>query len=1201
MPTLPAEVLQLSKAQRRAWRIKYLQDLYIPDGLSAEQETTWRRSNTVQALTGSQNKSTGIPLRSVPNGPRSDSNAQSRSILQPQPSQASDNEEDSTSQVKPPKPSEPQEMKLSRTARRRIKDAQRTSSPQPQPPNASSAQEPSISQAISPELDEPQASGISKASLRRSRNAQKTSSLPAISPIANNALATTISQADTPKASNAPSASISQATPPKSSKAEKKAKVSKSSLRRAKSAQKVSNAPSLPVQPFGFTRLCIAPKKQWHNADGSVWQPSEPPSAVEQAINKSSTSNHQPQDTFAQPPAKRQKTGHVIFPSSTERRLSSIPTNLGSSNGAETFRRMAAIVDHSDSEQSESSSDDEVIARPVVRGSMAESFADRINEGSPKSVKASPNSQLQSTLEEAIENEEMSTSNQAESPSKASKISDDILETELVNSATLQQSPDADTPMQDVISLSSDAESGAEAEILSLPGHAIDGEQIAKPFNINAEESTQEVYEAVEEVLEDVCSSTRALPSSTSTSPQPRKDPLITNSSSRHSELVLESMTKQQDPTVMRDGDSETSGDDSMAEVGEEAGEQDMDGISTGSTSDAGSNIVVASRKTSADQSGDEDVEMKDIQPAHKPSLKSKSSSSILEELSRTPSPPPPAISSQVDTTTRRLSQRNRGSQVEVSEALPASPRVIVTRVSDAKRKLTGVTSKHFSKVKPNETPRQSQRVAAKSASQANSQEPPQTIPRASLPWTHADDDSGEDEIQVAPRRQTPRKATPAKGLQKTTGKEDVQKSASRSTLLEPWTATSSKQRIAYVDLTGGTSRSSIEPSTKSSTKAIAYVDLTGQTSDVQDAVPSGSPPNDNDEPLDHLAKLLKSPHFSEEKPIQAERPTAKSTRSSKPDGPPAGTPTTPITPKRTLKTPKKTTGTKSPHFITDRVDLYNTTSSSRRVAAGTSTVPVPPLSSSTFGIIQEKLWKEPFWLLIAVTFLNKTTGRAAVPIFWKVKKLFPTPEELAKADPDVLLEMVKSLGLQNARSKRLISMAQAWVENPPLKGKAFRTLNYPSQGDGRAREVPDVVEEEDIEICKGSLEIGQIPGCGAYAYDSWRVFCRDVLRGVAEDYDGKGAVENEEDGTAFEPEWKRVVPGDKELRACLRWMWMREGWVWDPVTGEKRRASEAELEMAGNGEMMIEDEGERKFAKRAVGVDVSSPVKGGDGGDVPY
>jgi len=35
------------------------------------------------------------------------------------------------------------------------------------------------------------------------------------------------------------------------------------------------------------------------------------------------------------------------------------------------------------------------------------------------------------------------------------------------------------------------------------------------------------------------------------------------------------------------------------------------------------------------------------------------------------------------------------------------------------------------------------------------------------------------------------------------------------------------------------------------------------------------------------------------------------------------------------------------------------------------------------------------------------------------------------------------------------------------------------------------------------------------------------------------------EDGKMFEPEWMRVVPKDKELRAFLRWKWLKEGWNW--------------------------------------------------------
>ena len=313
-----------------------------------------------------------------------------------------------------------------------------------------------------------------------------------------------------------------------------------------------------------------------------------------------------------------------------------------------------------------------------------------------------------------------------------------------------------------------------------------------------------------------------------------------------------------------------------------------------------------------------------------------------------------------------------------------------------------------------------------------------------------------------------------------------------------------------------------------------------------------------------------------EEKMQPEEEPVAHSTRSA--------------TKKR------KTTGKRSAYFtpqkppldpaIIDRVDFYNTTARKKRVPAGTSTAPVPPTTSARFGIIQEKLWREPFWLLIAVTFLNKTTGRAAVPVFWALKEKYGTPEALAEAEQEELRSMIHHLGLQNQRSKRMIEMARAWVERPPEKGRRWATKNYPSQYDHQQfRKVEEIGDSDD---CAGALEIGHLPGTGPYACDSWRIFCRDVLRDVAEDYVGKGSAEG------FVPEWQKVVPLDKELRACLRWMWLREGWIWNHENGEKRLATEEEMEKALQGEMEIEDPQERKFAAQAAGLEVS-PFKADD------
>jgi len=289
-----------------------------------------------------------------------------------------------------------------------------------------------------------------------------------------------------------------------------------------------------------------------------------------------------------------------------------------------------------------------------------------------------------------------------------------------------------------------------------------------------------------------------------------------------------------------------------------------------------------------------------------------------------------------------------------------------------------------------------------------------------------------------------------------------------------------------------------------------------------------------------------------------------------------------PLKPKKkkgTGKTSTYFTPTSSPSKPTDNKKTTPLPKTPRR-PKGTSICPVPSTDSTYFGLIQEKLWKEPFWLIIAVTFLNKTTGRAAAPIFWNLKELYPTPEALSQADEKALVSMIETLGLQNQRAKRLILISKAWLANPPAKNQRYRTLHYPAKGDGKDTKKDQVVEE-DADECEGALEIGHIPGCGSYAYDSWRIFCRDVLRGVAQDYNGRlSGVED------FKPEWQRVVPLDKELRACLRWMWLKEGYVWDPETGKRRDATWQELDAGLIGEMEIADEQERKFAMDAAGVD---------------
>ncbi|OLN85347.1 Methyl-CpG-binding domain protein 4, partial [Colletotrichum chlorophyti] len=244
---------------------------------------------------------------------------------------------------------------------------------------------------------------------------------------------------------------------------------------------------------------------------------------------------------------------------------------------------------------------------------------------------------------------------------------------------------------------------------------------------------------------------------------------------------------------------------------------------------------------------------------------------------------------------------------------------------------------------------------------------------------------------------------------------------------------------------------------------------------------------------------------------------------------------------------PKRTSAVKSPFFNQSPVKL---SPKSKRVGGLVSTIPFPPLSAPRFGLIQEEFAHHPFWLLVVVTFLVKTAGTLAIPTFYKVKEHFPSPAALA--DPDsapAITEMIHHLGLSMVRTATIQRYARVWLEKPPTAGVTYRVKNY----DVRDIE-PCVLRSGDLDLslaeagpseADDSWEMGHLTQ-GKYALDSWRIFCRDELLGRAQDWNGKGAAPN------FQPEWMRVRPDDKELRACLRWMWMREGWEWDPATGEK-------------------------------------------------
>ncbi|XP_026713378.1 methyl-CpG-binding domain protein 4, partial [Athene cunicularia] len=129
----------------------------------------------------------------------------------------------------------------------------------------------------------------------------------------------------------------------------------------------------------------------------------------------------------------------------------------------------------------------------------------------------------------------------------------------------------------------------------------------------------------------------------------------------------------------------------------------------------------------------------------------------------------------------------------------------------------------------------------------------------------------------------------------------------------------------------------------------------------------------------------------------------------------------------------------------------------------------------SPFNLIQETLFHDPWKLLIATIFLNKTSGKMAIPVLWEFLKKYPSPEIARDADWKEMSELLKPLGLYELRAKTIIKFSGEYL------GKCWR---YPIE----------------------------LHGIGKYGNDSYRIFCVN--------------------------EWKEVQPQDHKLSVYHTWLW---------------------------------------------------------------
>uniref|UniRef100_A0A669PJB9 Methyl-CpG-binding domain protein 4 n=1 Tax=Phasianus colchicus TaxID=9054 RepID=A0A669PJB9_PHACC len=129
----------------------------------------------------------------------------------------------------------------------------------------------------------------------------------------------------------------------------------------------------------------------------------------------------------------------------------------------------------------------------------------------------------------------------------------------------------------------------------------------------------------------------------------------------------------------------------------------------------------------------------------------------------------------------------------------------------------------------------------------------------------------------------------------------------------------------------------------------------------------------------------------------------------------------------------------------------------------------------SPFNLVQETLFHDPWKLLIATIFLNKTSGKMAIPVLWEFLRKYPSPEVARTADWKEMSELLRPLGLYALRAKTIIKFSDEYLN---------KQWKYPIE----------------------------LHGIGKYGNDSYRIFCVN--------------------------EWKEVQPQDHKLNIYHTWLW---------------------------------------------------------------
>ena len=132
----------------------------------------------------------------------------------------------------------------------------------------------------------------------------------------------------------------------------------------------------------------------------------------------------------------------------------------------------------------------------------------------------------------------------------------------------------------------------------------------------------------------------------------------------------------------------------------------------------------------------------------------------------------------------------------------------------------------------------------------------------------------------------------------------------------------------------------------------------------------------------------------------------------------------------------------------------------------------IPP--KSPHFLIQESLWPDEWRILVSCLLLNLTTRKQVDKIIDRLFHKYPGPCSMATAKDDDLHDIIKSLGLANKRVKTLKRFSEEYMT------KKWSTPK-------------------------------ELFGCGKYADDAWRIFCKG--------------------------DWKNVEPNDHALNDYHAWL----------------------------------------------------------------